>query len=141
MSRSVFWDEEKIQELIFLCGQYSIKAHINKNKRVASDILISAGRFIDFLSTNLHCVGRVQPSISDRWLDVKLTSILYAIDNAKYSDESERIILSEISLVLKFLDINNLNLNEHHVGDATNLDDEIPDLILPEPFDSNDFFY
>ncbi len=141
MSRSVWWDEEKIQQLIFLCAQYSIEAYIDKNKRAAAEILISAGRFIDFLSTNFHIAGRVSPSISERWLDVKLTSILYAIDNAKYSDESQRIILSEISLVLKFLDINNLKLNEHHVGDATNLVDEIPDLILPEPFDSNDFFY
>jgi hypothetical protein len=144
MSRSVWWDEENIQQLIFLCGQYSIEASIKNDHSSAADILIKTGRFINFLSICFHIARLPKPTVSDRWLDLKFTNILYAITNAKYSPESERlIILRDINLVINFLDLNNLDLKKltSNTIELVSTDDEIQELILPEPFDSNDFYY
>ncbi len=138
MSRSSWWDEEKIQQLISLCCQYSIAAHAKGNYLAAADILFNTGKCIEFIAIYLNSAALSRPSISDRWLDVKLTNILYAIDNSGYSPESQEIILGEIKLLGKFVDLNNLNLR---VEEVKSIGDEIKELILPEPFDSNDFFY
>lgn len=138
MSRQLWWDENKIQQLIFLCSKNSIEAHIKKDILSSSKILINAGRFVDFMSAGPSAMVRANPRICDRWLNLKLDIILNAVDNASYSHEYEEIMLKEINLVIKFFDINNISFNEQVVMNAN---DEIPELILPEPFDSNEIFY
>jgi hypothetical protein len=99
MSKSLWWDEAKIQKLIFLCGQYSIEALAKKNYFGAADILFNAAKCIEVIAIFMNSAVLSRPSISDRWLDVKLTNILYAIDNEQYSPESQELILREIKLL------------------------------------------